>query len=111
MSDEKDKKLTDILKKAVSTGISAAFMTEDAVKGILSDLPLPKELASGLLANAKESKEEFVNGIKNELKNYLNKIDISKEIDRVIEKYDFEISAKISLSKKDKTKKEKLKKE
>lgn len=98
--DNKDNKLTDILKKAVTTGISAAFMTEDAVKGIISDLPLPKDMVNGLLQNAKETKEEFVKSIKNELKTYLNKIDVSKEIEKIVEKYDFEIKASVSLKRK-----------
>ena len=75
-------------------------MTEDAVKGIISDLPLPKDMVNGLLQNAKETKEEFVNSIKNELKTYLNKIDISKEVEKIVEKYDFEIKASVSLKRK-----------
>jgi hypothetical protein len=45
-----------------------------------------------------------VAGVKNELKSYLDKIDIPKEIDRIIEKYDFEVKATISLKKKKKGK-------
>lgn len=99
--EEKDKKnLTDIFKKVVNTGISAAFMTEDAVKGIIQDLPLPKEMIQGLLANAKGTRDEFISSVKNELKTYLNKIDISKEVDRVLENYDLEIKANIKFNKK-----------
>lgn len=99
MSDEKDGnvKISDILKKAVSTGIGAAFMTEDAVKNIIQDLPLPKDIINGLIENAKDTKSEFVGSVKNELKNYLNKVDLTKEIDKVLQKYDFEVNARISL--------------
>lgn len=102
--DDKDLKLSDILKKVMSTGISAAFMTEEAVKGVLQDLPLPKEVLNGLLQNAKHTKDEFLVSIKNELKEHLDKIDISKEIDKVLENYDLNVSANISFSKKKKTK-------
>lgn len=102
MSEEKDhKNITDIFKKVVNTGISAAFMTEDAVKNIIQDLPLPKEIVNGLLSNAKNTKDEFIQSVKSELKGYLNRIDISKEIDRIAKNYDFEINAKISLSPKE----------
>lgn len=87
MEDKESKGLGDILKKVVNTGISAASITEDAV--------------SGILQNAKNTKDEFVNSVKNEFKNYLSKIDITKEIDRVLEKYDLEISANIKFKKKD----------
>jgi hypothetical protein len=103
--DEKsggDGKLGDILKKVVSTGVTAAFMTEESVRAVLKDLPLPKDIVGGLVENAKNTKSEFVAGVKNELKSYLDKIDISKEIDKIVEKYDFEVKATISLKRKKK---------
>jgi hypothetical protein len=102
--EEKDKKnLTDIFKKVINTGVSAAFMTEDAVKNIVQDLPLPKEIVNGLLQNAKNSRDEFISSVKSELNTYLNKIDLSKEIDRVLENYDIEVNAKLKFNKKKKT--------
>lgn len=97
-SDKEHKNISDIFKKVVNTGISAAFMTEDAVKNIINDLPLPKEIANGLVQNAKNTKDEFITSVKGELKEYLNKVDLSKEVDRIIEKYDFEVNAKIKLT-------------
>ncbi len=100
-NDEKENKnITDIFKKVVSTGISAAFMTEDAVKNLIQDLPIPKELVNGLVQNAKNSKDEFISSVKSELKSYLEKIDLQKEIDRLVENYDIEVNAKINFKKK-----------
>lgn len=103
---EKDGKVEGILKKVLSTGVTAAFMTEESVRALLKDVPLPKDIVGGLVENAKNTKTEFVAGVKNELKTYLDKIDISKEIDKIVEKYDFEVKATISLKKKKKTKSE-----
>ncbi|MAX66135.1 MAG: hypothetical protein QF441_10770 [Bacteriovoracaceae bacterium] len=101
--DEKDpKNLSDIFKKVMNTGINAAFMTEDTVKNIIQDLPIPKEIVNGLLQNARNSKDEFIKSVKTELRERLNKIDVSKEVDRIIENYDFEINAKIKLTPKEK---------
>jgi hypothetical protein len=100
MDENNKKNLTDIFKKVVSTGINAAFLTEDAIKEAISDLPLPKDIVNGLLQNAKTTKTEFISSIKNELKSYLNKIDISREIDKVLDRYDLEVNAKISFKKK-----------
>lgn len=99
---DKDGKLGDILKKVLATGVSAAFMTEEGVRSLLKDVPLPKDIVGGLLENAKNTKTEFVSSVKNELKSYLEKIDLSREIDKIAEKYDFEINATISLKKKKK---------
>ena len=99
---DKDGKIGDLLKKVLTTGVTAAFMTEEGVRTVLKDLPLPKDIVGGLVENAKNTKTEFVAGVKNELKSYLDKIDISKEIDKIAEKYDFEVKATISLKKKKK---------
>lgn len=100
---DKDGKLGEILKKVVSTGVTAAFMTEESVRTLLKDVPLPKDIVGGLLDNAKNTKDEFVSSVKNELKSYLDKIDLSREIEKIADKYDFEVKATISLKKKKKT--------
>lgn len=105
MSDnEKDGKVEGLLKKVLTTGVTAAFMTEESVRALLKDVPLPKDIVGGLVENAKNTKTEFVAGVKNELKSYLDKIDLSKEIDKIAEKYDFEVKATISLKRKKKPK-------
>jgi hypothetical protein len=87
MSDKDNKaKLGDILKTVVSTGVTAASMGEEAVKGIVE--------------NAKSAKTEFLGQLKGELKTWLEKVDVSKEIDRVLKDYDLEINAKVSFKKK-----------
>lgn len=105
MSEEqKDGKLGDLLKKVLTTGVTAAFMTEEGVRAVLKDLPLPKDMVGSLIENAKTTKTEFVSSVKNELKSYLDKIDLTREIDKIAEKYDFEVKATISLKKKKKGK-------
>ena len=101
---EKDGKLGDLFKKVLTTGVTAAFMTEEGVRAVLKDLPLPKDMVGSLVENAKTTKTEFVASVKNELRTYLDKIDLAKEIDKIAEKYDFEVKATISLKKKKKTK-------
>ena len=106
--EEKDSKnISDLLKKVVHTGISAAFMTEDAVKNIVGDLPLPKDVVNGLVQNAKNSKDEFIKSAKSELKSYLNRIDLQKEIDRILEENDLEVKATIRFKKKPGSKRKK----
>ena len=101
MSDNQNNKLGDILKKVVSTGVSAAFMTEDTVKGIINELPLPKEFLTGLLENAKNTRNEFITSIKKEMKDYLQGINLSNELEKIAENYDFEINATVRLKKKE----------
>ncbi|MBI2520154.1 MAG: hypothetical protein HYV97_07045 [Bdellovibrio sp.] len=103
MADKKssDTGIGDVIKKVVSIGVGAAFMTEDAVRNILSDLPLPKDILSGLVQNAKNAKEDFALSIREELSGHLAKLDHNKIIDEILRKYDFEVKATISFKKKE----------
>jgi polyhydroxyalkanoate synthesis regulator phasin len=98
---KKDSPIGDIIKKVVSVGVGAAFMTEESVKKILEDLPLPKDIVSGLVQNAKGAKEDFTKGIREELKSYLSKVDASKIACDILEKYDVEVEAKFKFTKKE----------
>lgn len=100
MSEKKDSAIGDIIKKVVSVGVGAAFMTEESVKKILEDLPLPKDIISGLIQNAKGAKEDFTTGIREELRNYLSKVDATKIVSDVLDKYDVEVEAKFKFKKK-----------
>lgn len=85
---EKDgkNKLGDILRGVVTTGAVAASLGGEAMKGFVED--------------AKSAKTDILASLKNEVKHYLEKIDVRKEIDRVLEDYDMEVQAKVSFKKK-----------
>lgn len=100
--DNSDLKLGDIFKKVVSTGIGAAFMTEEAIKSKLGDLPLPKEMVGSLLQAAKGTREEVTSSIKNEVKDLLSKVDLSKELRKVLDNYEIEVNAKLNFTPKKK---------
>lgn len=100
MGEKKDSALGDMIKKVVSVGVGAAFMTEESVKKILEDLPLPKDIISGLVQNAKGAKEDFTNGIREELRDYLARLDTTKLISELLDKYDVEVEAKFKFKKK-----------
>lgn len=98
--DKKDSPIEGIIKKVVSVGVGAAFMTEESVKKILEDLPLPKDIVTGLVQNAKGAKEEFTSGIREEIRNYLAKVDASKIATDILDRYDVEVEAKFKFKKK-----------
>ena len=102
MSSKKDNSaIGDVIKKVVSIGVGAAFMTEDTVKNVLGELPLSKDIVSGLVDNAKSAKEEFSKSIREEFKNRLNKIDPNHIVDEIVAKYDIEVNATFKFKKKE----------
>jgi hypothetical protein len=98
--EKKESGLQDIIKRVVSVGVGAAFMTEESVRSILGDLPLPKDIVSGLVQNAKGAKTEFTQGLREEFKKYLSRLDTENIIEYIAENYDVEVNASFSFKKK-----------
>ncbi len=100
MTDEK-KNLSNFIKKAIDTGLGAAFMTEDMIRTALSDMP-NKESVNNIISTAKNARDEFLGTVKSEVSSFLKHIDVPGEIDRILEEYDIDVNAKISFKKKNK---------
>jgi hypothetical protein len=98
--DEDIPKWGEVLRKVMSVGLGAAFMTEESVRSALGGLNLPKEVLAGILQGANKSKEEFLNKVGNETIKLLSKIDFVKEASRFVEEHKFKINAEIEVVKK-----------
>ncbi len=92
----------DTIKKVITSGVTGAFMTEEALRGYLSDLKLPKELLNLILQSAQKSKDEITQRVSKEMIAMIQKIDFAKEIGRFAENHKFKISAEIEFIKKEK---------
>lgn len=100
--DESDlPKWGEMLKKVMSVGLGAAFMTEESVRSALGGMNLPKEVLTTILQGASRSKEEFLNKVGNETIKLLSKIDFVKEASRFVEEHKFRINAEIEVVKKE----------
>lgn len=96
-SNDQSRKMGDTLKKILATGVSAAFMTEESIRKIVSDLHLPKETLNLLLQGAARSKEELMNRVSREVISIISKIDFVKEASRFVEEHKFRIVAEVEV--------------
>lgn len=109
-NDSSDKKndldpkalLGETLKKVFTTGVSAAFMTEESIRNYLQEIKLPKEILNILLQSANKSKDEITNKVTKEITQIFNKIDWVSELAKFAETHKFKISAEIDIVKKTK---------
>jgi len=92
--------LAEGLKRLVTAGIGAAFMTEESIRTYLQELKLPKEVLSLILQSAQKSKDEIANRISTETIKMISKIDFVKEASRFVEEHKFKISAEVEVIKK-----------
>lgn len=109
-NDSSDKKndldpkalLGETLKKVFTTGVSAAFMTEESIRNYLQEIKLPKEILNILLQSANKSKDEITSKVTKEITQIFNKIDWVSELAKFAETHKFKISAEIDIVKKTK---------
>lgn len=97
-------RIGDALKKVVTAGLGAAFMTEESIRSYLSEIKLPKEVLNMLIQSAAKSKEELVTKVSNEVIRVVNKIDFVKEASRFVEEHKFKVKAEIEVVKKENSK-------
>jgi predicted methyltransferase MtxX (methanogen marker protein 4) len=109
MSDEKTEsksesktemggKAFDLLKKAITVGVGAAFLTEESLRSLVSELKLPKELIHSLLQNANQTKNEFLQKLSSDVIDRIqSRVDISKLAQEFMEKNDIELKVRISV--------------
>lgn len=93
--------LSDALKKVFTVGISAAFLTEESIRGYLGEMKLPKEVLHVLLQSAAKSKDEITQRMSKEVVAMIQKIDFVKEFSRFTETHKFKISAEVEILKKE----------
>lgn len=102
-NDQDSQKMSDLLKKLLSAGIGAAFMTEEHIRTYLTDLKLPKDALKFVLDGAQKSKDELMDRVGNEVIRIVQKIDFVKEASRFVEEHKFRVTAEIDVVRKDST--------
>lgn len=93
--------LSETLKKVFTAGVSAAFLTEESIRGYLGEMKLPKEVLQVLLQSASKSKDEITQKMSKEIVGMIQKIDLVKEFSKFAENHKFRISAEVEILKKD----------
>lgn len=92
-------KAGDLLRKAITVGIGAAFLTEESIRSLVGELKLPKELVANLLAQANSTRSEFLGKFSQEIMEKIqSKIDPVELVTEVLRKNDIELTVKIKVS-------------
>lgn len=87
--------LGDSLRKALVTGLSAVFMTEEGIRGALADMRLPKDAIGYLVQQTNNSRREVTRIVSEELKSFLSGADITGAIRKALTGMRLEVKAEI----------------
>lgn len=105
-TDKATGRAIDLIKKAITVGVGAAFLTEESLRAMVSELKLPKELIQGLLSNANQSKNEFLQKLSSDvLERIQSRVDLPALVQEVLEKNEIELSVRIKFHPKKKDEK------
>jgi hypothetical protein len=87
----------EFMRKVAVAGLGALFMTEEGIRGLASQLKLPKEALSFILGQAEKTKDELGRILSEELRRFLQSEKIKDEFLRLIAGMTVEIKAEVRL--------------
>jgi len=92
---EDTKGMSDWLKKNLIERLNTILMDEEGIRHDLLDLKLPKNVLSAALAQALRTKKDLSNLVAKEIRLFLEGIELSELIKKVIAGQGIEITARI----------------
>ena len=85
----------DVVKRGLITGVGALFMTEEGVRNALGDIKLPKEAVAYLMGQAERSKRDLTQALARELRGFLDQVDVTGVLQRVLAGMTVELKTEI----------------
>ncbi len=83
------------VKRAVYTGLGALFTTEEGIRKLASEVHLPKDVANFLITQAATSKDELLRIVARELRHFLETLNVSGELQKLLTSLSFEIKTEV----------------
>jgi hypothetical protein len=106
MAEDLKDKAADLVRKVLTVGVGAAFLTEESLRTLVSEIKLPKELLTGILESANKTKNDFFQNLSREvIARVTERLDPSALAQEILEKNEIEI--RVSFHPKGRQKKEK----
>lgn len=85
----------EMVKKAVAAGVGAVFTTEESVRRLAKEMPMPKEMAGYLVNTASSTKDELFRVVAREIREFLSSVNLSEEVAKMLTTLSFEIKTEI----------------
>jgi len=80
-----DALMPDVVKKLILVSIGGVMLTDEAIRKILSDLNLSKEIVSMILQQSNKAKDEIYRMVKSEFHSLINRVNIENEIRKIMQ--------------------------
>ena len=91
-------RLPESLRKALVTGLSAVFVTEEGIRNVLGDMRVPKDAIAMFLQPAENGRKELFGALLSEIKTYVKDFDVSAAIRKALVGVQVDIHAELHCS-------------
>ena len=82
------------MERGVEAGVDTLNKADRAVRGVVDDVPLPREVAGYLFGQIDETKNALVRVVAGEVREFLDATDVASELQRALTSLSFEIKTK-----------------
>ena len=97
-ADDLQSKAADLVRKALTVGVGAIFLTEESLRGLVSEFKLPKEMLAGILDSANRAKNDFLQNLsKDVLARIQDRIDPRALIEEVMRNNELDLHITVRL--------------
>lgn len=87
-----------MMKRALTLGLGTLFLTEESLRGMVSELKLPKEFLGSVLESANRTKNELVQNLSQEvLRRVMDRVDPLAFVQELLSRNELELSVRISM--------------
>jgi hypothetical protein len=87
----------EMMKKVLTVGVGALFLTEESLRALVSDFKLPKELLSAILESANKMKGDFLKNLSSDLMSQLmSHVDVTKLVKELVANNEIELKVSIN---------------
>lgn len=91
------------MKKALTVGVGALFLTEEGVRSLMGEVKLPKELLGGILDSANKTKSEFLQNLSRDVREkVIERIDPLALLQEFLTRNEVEFTVRMSVKPKKK---------
>ncbi|MDR3607038.1 MAG: hypothetical protein P4M08_06625 [Oligoflexia bacterium] len=88
----------EMMKKVLTVGLGSVFLSDEGLRGLMSDIKLPKELLGGILDSANKTKNEFLQGLSQDIINRVSeKMDPVSFLQEFLSRNEVELKINISV--------------
>jgi hypothetical protein len=83
------------LERSIEAGIGTFSKTDGAIRDLVGDVKLPREVAGYVFSQLDESKNIVVRAVAKEVRDFLDATDIASELQRALTALSFEIKTEV----------------